>query len=120
MRKRNLAAACVLVPTIALLVLAAPAPIASAADTSGPTIIPMVHNDVSVPLTAMVNDDSDKKDKKDKKEKPHRKVPVMRIRAPRRRPSPALARRSLPRRLHSSLHSRASEMGSPDRPGRSR
>src|SRR6267143_4855026 len=73
--KRNLAAACVLFSTIALLVLAAPASTASAADPlSGPTIIPMVHNDVSVPLTAMVNDDSDKKDKKEKKEKPHRKT----------------------------------------------
>ena len=76
MRKRNLASACVLVPTIALLVLAGPAPLASAGDpTSTPTIIPMVHNDVSVPLTAMVNDDSDKKDKKEKKEKPHRQIP---------------------------------------------
>jgi len=35
----------------------------------------MVHNDVSIPLTAMVNDDSDKKDKKDKKEKPNRRIP---------------------------------------------
>src|SRR5881296_1274416 len=61
---------------IALLVLAAPASTTNAADpTSAPTIIPMVHNDVSIPLTAMVNDDSDKKDKKPKKEKPHRKVP---------------------------------------------
>ena len=77
--KRNLAAVCVLFSTIALLVLAAPAPAARAASasdpTSGPTIIPMVHHDLSVALTAMANDDSDKKDKKEKKEKPHRKVP---------------------------------------------
>ncbi len=77
MFKRNLASACVLIPTIALLVLAAPAPAvraATAADpASGPTIIPSVNNDVSIALTAMpVADD---KEKKEKKVKPHREIP---------------------------------------------
>ena len=62
---------------VALLVLSAPtstARAASAADpASGPTIIPSVHNDVSVALTAMA--DLDDKDKKDKKVKPHREIP---------------------------------------------
>src|SRR6266566_5180489 len=62
---------------VALLVLSAPASTvraASAADpASGPTIIPSVHNDVSVALTAMA--DLDDKDKKDKKVKPHREIP---------------------------------------------
>src|SRR2546425_2728061 len=63
---------------VALLVLSAPTSTAlsaaSAADpASGPTIIPSVHNDVSVALTAMA--DLDDKDKKDKKVKPHREIP---------------------------------------------
>src|SRR5437868_6212990 len=62
---------------VALLVYPAPtspARASSAADpVSGPTIIPSVHNDVSVALTAMA--DLDDKDKKDKKIKPHREIP---------------------------------------------
>src|SRR5213083_2853281 len=62
---------------VALLVLSAPTSTvraASAADpASGPTIIPSVHNDVSVALTAMT--DIDDKDKKEKKVKSHREVP---------------------------------------------
>jgi len=70
-----------LVASIALLVVAAPASsarAASAADpTAGPTIIPSVHNDVSVALTAMGGEDenNDKEKKKEKKEKPHHQVP---------------------------------------------
>jgi hypothetical protein len=80
-RKRNLASACVLFASIALLVMAAPASSARAATaadpTAGPTIIPSVHNDVSVALTAMGGEDenNDKEKKKEKKEKPHRQVP---------------------------------------------
>ena len=77
MFKRSLASACVLVPTIALLVFSAPTSAvraATAADpATGPTIIPSVYNDVSVALTAMT--DVDDKDKKDKKVKPHREIP---------------------------------------------
>ena len=77
MFKRSLASACVLIPTIALLVLAAPAPAARAASpadpTTGPTIIPSLHNDVSVALTAMA--DIGDKEKKEKKVKPHREIP---------------------------------------------
>src|SRR5216117_3402135 len=62
---------------VALLVLSAPSSTvraASGADpASAPTIIPSVHNDVSVALTAMA--DVDDKDKKDKKVKPHREIP---------------------------------------------
>src|SRR3989440_8984213 len=63
---------------VALLVLSAPTSTALAASAaadpaSGPTIIPSVHNDVSVALTAMA--DLDDKDKKDKKVKPHREIP---------------------------------------------
>jgi hypothetical protein len=62
--KRNLVSACVLVSTIALLLLAAPAPLAHAATATdvltGPTIIPSVHNDVSVPLTAMSDNKKEK------------------------------------------------------------
>src|SRR5437762_4334729 len=62
---------------VALLVVSAAtstARAATAADpASGPTIIPSVHNDVSVALTAMA--DLDDKDKKDKKVKPHREIP---------------------------------------------
>ena len=62
---------------VALLVVSAAtstARAASAADpASGPTIIPSVHNDVSVALTAMT--DIDDKDKKEKKVKPHREIP---------------------------------------------
>src|SRR5256712_4119558 len=62
---------------VALLVLSAPISTVSAASAadpaSGPTIIPSVHNDVSVALTAMA--DLDDKDKKDKKVKPHREIP---------------------------------------------
>src|SRR3989441_2021689 len=63
---------------VALLVLSAPTSTAlsaaSAADpASGPTIIPSVHNDLSVALTAMA--DLEDKDKKDKKVKPHREIP---------------------------------------------
>src|SRR5438876_160396 len=62
---------------VALLVLSAPtstARAASAADpVSGPTIIPSVHNDVSVALTAMA--DIGDSDKKEKKVKPHREIP---------------------------------------------
>ena len=77
MFKRSLASACVLIPTIALLVLAAPAPAARAASPAdpitGPTIIPSLHNDVSVALTAMA--DIGDKEKKEKKVKPHREIP---------------------------------------------
>jgi len=56
--KRTLAAICVLIPTVALLVVAAPAATAQAAGaadpTTGPTVIPSMHNDVSRPLTALV------------------------------------------------------------------
>src|SRR2546421_12607665 len=63
---------------VALLVLSAPTSTALAASAaadpaSGPTIIPSVHNDVSVALTAMA--DIDDKDKKEKKVKPHREIP---------------------------------------------
>src|SRR2546430_2184640 len=62
---------------VALLVFSAPTSTArasSAADpASSPTIIPSVHNDVSVALTAMA--DLDDKDKKEKKVKPHREIP---------------------------------------------
>ena len=75
--KRTLAAFCVFISTVALLVVAAPAPTAQAAGaadpTTGPTVIPSMHNDVSRPLTALVGDDKDKD--KDKKEKPHRAIP---------------------------------------------
>ena len=56
--KRRFGAICILIPTVALLVVAAPAPIAQAAGgadpTTGPTVIPSLHNDVSAPLTALV------------------------------------------------------------------
>src|SRR5438094_3371452 len=62
---------------VALLVLSVPTSTvraATAADAaSGPTIIPSVHNDVSVALTAMA--DIGDSDKKDKKVKPHREIP---------------------------------------------
>ena len=77
--KRTLTAICVLIPTVALLVVAAPAPTAQAAGaadpTTGPTVIPSMHNDVSRPLTALVGDDKNKDKDKDKKEKPHRAIP---------------------------------------------
>src|SRR5205809_1930568 len=79
--KRRFGAICILIPTVALLVVAAPAPIAQAAGgadpTTGPTVIPSLHNDVSAPLTALVDADKDKdKDKdKEKKEKPHLPIP---------------------------------------------
>ena len=77
MFKRSLVSACVVIPMVALLVLSAPTSTvrtASAADPAiGPTIIPSVHNDVSVALTAMA--DIDDKDKKEKKVKPHREIP---------------------------------------------
>src|SRR5439155_964631 len=61
----------------ALLVLSAPTSSSlatTAADpVSGPTIIPSVHNDVSVALTAMA--DIGDSDKKDTKVKPHREIP---------------------------------------------
>src|SRR3989442_6603651 len=74
--KRTLAVICVL-PVVALLVLAAPGPPAQASGnadpTTGPTIIPSLHNDISAPLTALVGGDNDKD--KDKTEKPHRAIP---------------------------------------------
>src|SRR5256712_12117001 len=81
--KRRFGAICILIPTVALLVVAAPAPTANASGaadpTTGPTVIPSLHDVVSAPLTALVDADKDKdedKDKdKDKKEIPHRAIP---------------------------------------------
>src|SRR5438034_2301440 len=77
--KRRFGAICILIPTVALLVVAAPAPTANASGaadpTTGPTVIPSLHNDVSAPLTALVDADKDKDKDKDKKEIPHRAIP---------------------------------------------
>src|SRR2546428_3845311 len=68
---RRLAVACLVLPLIALLVLAGPSAPARAADpTAGPTVIPSAHNDVSRPLWFMAKEAG--KSDSDRREIPHR------------------------------------------------
>jgi len=74
--KRNFAAAWLIFSTIAVLVLAAPASSASAADpTNGPTIIRSIKNDVSRPLIEQGDQQGQNNGDHQDREIPHRAIP---------------------------------------------